>query len=300
MINKKFSIGNNQKTFFEVYISDYDNRRKKPMVIICPGGGFLDCSPCEGEPVALFFLRNGFQAGVLTYTTAASGSVSSFPSALRDLAQAIVISREHAEEWQIDENQIVILGFSAGGNLCALYENYWKSILTGEIGGSDSRKPNAAVLCYPLTDSRLNIEEFKALADAEVNMEQVTGKKAEHPMREFFDEVLTAQFGTVDPDKDLLDAASPILHISKEITPPTFVWTTFRDGLLSPMHSICYAQRLYEAGIDTELHVYHNGPHGLSLADCSSAKKQKEINAHVATWGTLAVEWLKEVLSGTE
>ena len=38
-------------------------------VIVCPGGGYLNCSDREAEPVALRFAGMGYHAAVLRYST---------------------------------------------------------------------------------------------------------------------------------------------------------------------------------------------------------------------------------------
>ena len=42
---------------------------KRPAVVVCPGGGYVYCSPREGEPVALAYAAKGFHAFVLRYST---------------------------------------------------------------------------------------------------------------------------------------------------------------------------------------------------------------------------------------
>ena len=41
----------------------------RPLVLVCPGGGYLNCSDREAEPVALRFAAMGYQAAVLRYST---------------------------------------------------------------------------------------------------------------------------------------------------------------------------------------------------------------------------------------
>ena len=45
------------------------NGKKRPAVLICPGGAYLGCSDREGEPVALRFASMGYHAFVpVSYT----------------------------------------------------------------------------------------------------------------------------------------------------------------------------------------------------------------------------------------
>ncbi len=47
--------------------------KKRPFILICPGGGYERTSYREGEPLALHFLSRGYHAGVLRYSTAPDG-----------------------------------------------------------------------------------------------------------------------------------------------------------------------------------------------------------------------------------
>lgn len=272
MINQAFPIRKNANV--TTYILDnVPYSEKQPLILICPGGGFLNCNPFEGECVALRFVCEGFHAAVLRYSTRETAAEQSvYPQPLLDLAEAVKLIRTHAEEWMVDEDKIVLLGFSAGGNVCALYENCWNTGLLQHCKNLELYRPNAAVLCYPMLDIRWH--------------QGIGGK-------EFLNMMNLAQFGREEPNEEDIRNNSPIFHINSE-TPPTFIWHTFTDPLLSPVQSLEYAKKLHEHGIPCELHIYGNGKHGLSLADRSSAEKEEDIDEHIATWTHLAVGWLRK------
>lgn len=287
MKNEVFAIGGNEGVTLATYVpAPALDGHLRPMVVICPGGGFLNCSPSEGEPVALHFTRKGYAAAVLTYTTAANADVPSYPQALRDLAESIVLIRSHASEWGVDPDAIAILGFSAGGYVCAEYSCAWEGELLADIGSASERKPNAAVLCYPVVD----LVSF-AKGPEEVDLGQVLGQDMLMMFEQFHRASMLAFTGTAEPGEDFIEKANPIGHLGASV-PPTFIWTTFGDNLVNPLQDLAYAQNLHELGIPCELHVFQGGDHGLSLADATSAGKPKEINAHVANWAELAAEWL--------
>lgn len=60
---------------------------------------------------------------------------------------ALALIREHAEEWNVDKDQLILLGFSAGGHLTASYLTFGKELL-----GDNYIKPKAAVLGYARTN----------------------------------------------------------------------------------------------------------------------------------------------------
>lgn len=267
-----------------------------PMAVICPGGGYLDCSPTEGECVALRFNNRNCHAAVLHYTTAKSApGHSHFPRPLEDLAEAICLIRRNARDWGVDPDQIVIVGFSAGAHLCALYSSYWNRELLEAKGSPRQLRPNAVILGYPLADEFTNRSDMQKKLQQEIDMERITGeKKRRHRLQDFWQIAETAEFGCSDPTDEAMARQSPVEQVNAD-TAPTFVWTTFGDKLISPIQSLRYAEALYRAGVPCELHVYQNGDHGLSLADASSARKPEEILPHVGTWCSLALEWLEEL-----
>ena len=59
--------------------------KKRPMVILCPGGGYERTSFREGEPIAMYFLQKGYHVGILRYSTAPA----KYPTALLELGMAM-------------------------------------------------------------------------------------------------------------------------------------------------------------------------------------------------------------------
>lgn len=97
--------------------------RVRPVIVICPGGGYEWVSEREAEPIALKFVGAGYHAVVLHYSVAPAAH---YPTALRQLAWTVAHLREHAAEYHIDPNKVVVAGFSAGGHLAASYGVFWK------------------------------------------------------------------------------------------------------------------------------------------------------------------------------
>ena len=115
--------------------------RQRPLVLVVPGGGYTHVSPREGDPVALQFAAAGYHTAVLHYAVGESAR-DALP--MRQLAQAIGLVRQHAEQWNILLDKIALCGFSAGGHL-ALSGAVW------DIPGmADQPRPNALLLAYPV------------------------------------------------------------------------------------------------------------------------------------------------------
>ena len=74
------------------------NAKKRPAVVICPGGGYSHTSDREAEPVAIKMTAAGFHAFIVRYSCAPAV----FPTQVLELAKAVEIIREHADEWNVD------------------------------------------------------------------------------------------------------------------------------------------------------------------------------------------------------
>lgn len=122
----------------EGYILDCEislgQEANRPAIVVCPGGGYVYCSPREAEPVALRYAAKGFHAFILRYST---GWDAADFAPLKEVSWAIGYIREHAAEWHIDPEKIATCGFSAGGHL---------ALAAGLLG---ENKPNAMILGYP-------------------------------------------------------------------------------------------------------------------------------------------------------
>ena len=153
------SVPNHPEATLEGYILDCElslgQLQNRPAVVICPGGGYVYCSPREAEPVALRYAARGFHAFILRYSV---GWDAAEFSPLQEVSWVIGYLREHAEEWHIDTEKIAVCGFSAGGHL---------ALASGLLG---EHKPNAMILGYPA----VNIPNFPG---ANFMLQLLTGRK---------------------------------------------------------------------------------------------------------------------------
>lgn len=205
--------------------------RKKPGVLIIPGGAYWHVSPREAEPVALRFLARGYSAFVLEYTCAPAV----FPTALREAAMAMRYIRQNTDIYEVDPGMVAATGFSAGGHLCGTLGTLYDAAEVADIASPEVIRPDALGLCYPVA-----VEWGRTHNDSFVN---VTGGDAQLRYRLSLDRLVRGDM------------------------PPVFLWHTRNDASVPCRNSLVLAQALEEAGVDFALHVYRDGPHGLSTAD---------------------------------
>ncbi len=82
--------------------------------------------------------------------------------------------------------------------------------------------------------------------------------------------------------------------VNKDV-PKTFIWHTFTDGCVPVENSLLFATALKRENINTELHIFPEGEHGLSLAnDLTLSNWGNEVVPEVEVWIDLATNWLKK------
>ena len=107
-----------------------------PAVVYCPGGAYkiLDPQP----PLVKWLNAQGITVFMLKYTIP-----DNLDAAFNDIQRAMRLVRHQAKQWNIDPDNIGVIGNSAGGHLAArLTQNYLQQ-------GYDSIDPADAVSCEP-------------------------------------------------------------------------------------------------------------------------------------------------------
>ena len=67
-------------TYFLDNSQEIDPNRVRPVIVICPGGGYTMTSDREAEPIAMQYLARGYHAVILRYSVA-PGEISTGTSA---------------------------------------------------------------------------------------------------------------------------------------------------------------------------------------------------------------------------
>ena len=224
-----------------------DSGKKSRCVIICPGGGYAHlCTEDEGYPIAARMNELGYTAFVLEYR---AGLNCSSHAPMHDLARTVRYISEHADEFNVDMKDYILIGFSAGGNLCAVFgtEKYgWKRY--------NAPKPGVLILGYPWTN---------------VN----------HWMQHPYWNIWIGLFGIWLSERGNLFMFGPrgmhrkenreSLCVQKWITetyPRTYMFSGGNDVLVpSSAHTDVLAAKFDEFGIDYMYDKFFGVPHGVGL-----------------------------------
>ena len=116
-------------------------------VIICPGGGYnILAYDLEGTEIAGWLNNIGFTAFVLQYRIPQKKD-----GALQDAQRALRVVRSESGKWNIDPDNIGIMGFSAGASLSAQASTRFNEKTYPPVDKTDSLscRPSFTMLIYP-------------------------------------------------------------------------------------------------------------------------------------------------------
>ncbi len=243
---------------------EMDLNRKRKSIVIYPGGGYYMCSDREAEPFALQFVSEDYNAFVLRYSCNANAY---FPTPLLEALAAVAYVRRFKEKYHVDEDKIIVMGFSAGGHVAGMASALWhKEEYAKQLNvTTEDVKVNGVILSYPVLT-------MKKPYTHDVTCEHITHNE---------------------------ESLIQLLSIEDQVTsnfPKTFIWHTACDAAVPVENSLALVASLSKQKIPYEFHVFPNGGHGLALANeitkpvgyDGCVAKQTEI------WMTLCKKFLKE------
>jgi acetyl esterase/lipase len=205
-------------------------------IIIFPGGayGFLATST-EGKPIAEAFVQKGIAAFVVKYRLPKDATMrNKSMGPLMDAQQAIKLVRDNAAEWNIDNNKIGIIGYSAGGHLASTLGTHYNPVYIPNTTNT-SLRPDFMILVYPV-----------------ISMKNTLTHQGSR----------TNLLGAM-PKDEIVKFFSSEENVSTK-TPPTYITHAGDDNIVDVENSIVMYRWLQMEGVDAELHIYPKGNHGFT------------------------------------
>lgn len=245
--------------YLTAYVPDNkecSENRKRPAMLVIPGGGYIYVSARESEPIAMRFNSLGYSAFVLDYSV----KPLYFPTQLIEACMAMAYIRQNAKKYAVDVEHVCAVGFSAGGHLTGMLATLYSddTVKNALKDAADLTRPDAVILSYPVITGSLKYRN-------EVTMTAISAGK-----------------------KNLIQKLS-LEKLVNENSSPAFIWHTMNDDVVPVQNSLLMASAYAEHGVPFELHIFEKGIHGLSVA----TQETTHVNKNAAVWIDLANNWLE-------
>ena len=194
-------------------------------VVACPGGGYSGLAVNhEGYDWGPYFNKQGIALIVLKYRMPKGDRT--LP--ISDAEAAMKMVRDSADVWNLNPNDIGIMGSSAGGHLASTIATH----------APEALRPNFQILFYPV-----------------ITMDKSFTHMGSH------DNLLGK-----DASADLEKEFSNEKQVTKE-TPRAFIVYSDDDKVVPPANGVNYYLALNKKGVPSVLHIYPTGGHGWGIRE---------------------------------
>ena len=194
-------------------------------VVACPGGGYSGLAVNhEGYDWAPYFNKQGIALIVLKYRMPKGDRT--LP--ISDAEAAMKMVRDSADVWNLNPNDIGIMGSSAGGHLASTIATH----------APEALRPNFQILFYPVITMDKSFTHMGS-------RDNLWGK---------------------DAAADLEKEFSNEKQVTKE-TPRAFIVYSDDDKVVPPANGVNYYLALNKKGVPSVLHIYPTGGHGWGIRE---------------------------------
>jgi acetyl esterase/lipase len=305
---------------------DASASNSRPAILVFPGGGYGSLSDREGLATCDFLNEHGIHAILVKYRVQRR-----HPGPLLDARRAIQLVRVHADEWNVDQARIGVIGFSAGGHLAGHVSLSWDSeigrevdkymVKIGDTTAQQSAKPDIAVLSYPVVSASgdstgltlppagVRVRPYELLVPETFSSMGKQGTGQHRPTRhhgsmevllgsKIDDELAQAQVSLEILAKHAAGSAGQGEGTSAAVAlPPFFIWAAADDMVVPSSNALLLASALLRSQVPVEIHMFERGgAHGLGLGRAPDVRvvMAKDENAAVSP---AAARWTELLLS---
>jgi acetyl esterase/lipase len=224
-------------------------RRKRPVVVFIPGGGFVLAAKESSADLRTYVAEAGFTVASIEYRTTRDSAT--FRDGIADVKSAIRFLRANAERYAIDTNDVSVWGESAGGYLAAMVgvTNGGKSF---EVGNHLNQR----------SDVQRVVDKFgpSDLAEVAADFDAPT-QNATYSSDNLVLYIGKAREGHVLDTQIASTSANPLTYITSS-APPFLLFHGNRDRLVSPSQTLILHSALLAAGVRTTRYVVDGAAHG--------------------------------------
>lgn len=229
---------------FDAFYPAGKSKEKYPTIVIIHGGGWRSGYPQQHNPLAQHLAARGYVCFTPNY---ALSTYRQYPTAIYDLKTALRWIVQHADKFHVDTSKIVVLGFSAGGELAAfLGTTIGDPQFEGPILPKEKPAPIHAIVDIDGTLSFTHPETGEGDDSKKIS-------------------AATYWLGYAKKDSlALWNEASPLTHVGPH-TPPTL----FINSGVVRMHAgrEDFIKVLNQYKIYSEVKTFENAPHSFCLFD---------------------------------
>lgn len=194
--------------------------------------------------------------------------VEPFPYPQQEIRDTVLYFRDHAKEYGIDITRFSLIGYSAGGHLCA-----GTAILLRDA----DFQLNSQFLCYPFLD-------FTNFGMEGMGMEQGEAKKTDKLMEGLF-------FPKLDKASALLSPAAAPEEKLKGMAAAEII-TCGEDELFS--QSVQYEEHLAKAGVEVLRKDFHGSIHGFLEVNFPETEENGAKSPEQEAFMKEAVEYIRQ------
>lgn len=232
-------------SFLDIIYPDQNLEAERPTLFYFHGGGFFAGSKNMGDPLAAseatYLLDDMVSKGYnLVNVDYALVPDFHFPTPLIQMNQAIAYIKEHAAEYHLNMDNVVLMGSSAGAIMVAQY-------------GSVLANPNYAQLLD--MEPSIAKEQVKALV--------IDDAPLDYPKLSLGAKMLVGNYvaGTIYLSQEDINAYNPILHVTKDYPASFLLGSEYRTDLLTLQKALKQADVVHEL-VDPLAEKGLEKPHG--------------------------------------
>ncbi|MEW9670510.1 alpha/beta hydrolase fold domain-containing protein [Ammoniphilus sp. 3BR4] len=227
-----------------------------PVVLFVPGGGFMSSNKDKSIQQRMAISEAGYVVASIEYRVTPQ---STFPSPLEDVKAAIRYLRANAAKFNIDPENIAVMGSSAGGYLAALAgtTNELTEFTKGDyLNQRDDVK--AVIDLYGLSDlTKVGFGYLEEIQEAHKSPSAPEAMWVNGP-------AVMSPGGSILDHPEKAAKANPISYITKD-APPFLIMHGDKDTLVSPNQTEILHDALLDEGVDSTYYLVkdagHGGPH---------------------------------------
>ncbi|TWI83308.1 pectinesterase [Lacibacter cauensis] len=217
------------------------HKKLHPAIIIIHGGGWRSGNRTQHHALAFALAGKGYACFTPEYRLSTEAF---YPAAVQDIKAAVQWIKTKGATYAVDTTKIVVMGFSAGGQLAAL------------VGNTNGYQP-----FEPLTNLKASTN-VQAIVDVDGTLSFIHPQSSEtKPSPTIGASEYWLGYNTTE-NPELWKEASPLSHAGANSLP-----TLFLNSSVERMHAgrEDYISILQQHKIYTEVHTFENSPHSFCL-----------------------------------